>query len=95
MKSHIAVCLAAVTLTSALEAGTIYTPHDRNTRLGTIDPTTGVGSDVGSFEQPEPGYRLLSNAFDTQGNMFSIAMLPGRAPAVDMHNRAPQQTDCR
>ena len=59
------------------QIGRIYTPHERNTHLGIIDPSTGDGIDVGSFEQPEPGYRLLSNAFDTQGSMFSIAMLPG------------------
>jgi hypothetical protein len=57
--------------------GQIYTPHERHTRLGRIDPTTGAGTDVGSFEQSEPGYRLASGAFDVQGDFYSIALLPG------------------
>ena len=58
-------------------AGEIYTPHERHTRLGSINRSTGIGTDIGSFEQPEPGYRLASAAFDAQGDFYAIALLPG------------------
>ncbi len=79
MKYRIVSCLAAVVCTVSIEAGEIYTPHERHTRLGIIDPATGAGTDIGSFEQSEPGYRLASAAFDVQGDLYSIALLPANA----------------
>ena len=69
--------LSAIVPPMDVLGGEIYTPHDRHARLGRIDPTTGVGTDIGSFEQPEPGYRLASGAFDVHGDFYSIALLPG------------------
>lgn len=76
MKRTISVCLAALVVAFAgqAQAGRIYTPHARHTRLGTIDPVTGAGTDIGSFEMP--GFRLASGAFDSQGQFYSLAGSP-------------------
>ncbi len=71
--------LAVTTAAAHAQVGKIYTPHERHTRFGTIDPASGVGADIGSFEQPEAGYRLASGAFDAHGDYYSIAVLPGNA----------------
>ena len=76
MRCNLIFCLAvAAMLTPPALGGNIYTPHERHTRLGTISPATGAGTDVGSFEQP--GLRLASGVFDNQGDYYSFALMAG------------------
>jgi hypothetical protein len=61
-----------------MRAGEIFTPHAFHTQLGSINPNAGVGTNIGSFQQPE-GVRLASGAFDVDGQFYSIALfLPER-----------------
>ncbi len=57
-------------------AGEIFTPHAFHTQLGSINPHSGMGTNIGSFDQPE-GVRLASGAFDNDGQFYSIALFPG------------------
>jgi outer membrane protein assembly factor BamB len=75
MRYHIASSFLVLTLIGTTGAGEIYTPHARHTQLGTIDPNTGVGTNIGSFQQPD--LRLASGAFDNDRQFYSIALLPG------------------
>ena len=75
MRYHIASSFLVLTLIGTIGAGEIYTPHARHTQLGTIDPNTGVGTNIGSFQQPD--LRLASGAFDNDGQFYSIALLEG------------------
>ncbi len=78
MRYHIASSFLVLTLTGTIGAGEIYTPHAFHTQLGSINPNTGVGTNIGSFQQPE-GVRLASGAFDVDGQFYSIALfLPER-----------------
>ena len=72
MRYHIASSLLVLTLIGTTGAGEIYTPHARHTQLGTIDPNTGVGTNIGSFQHD---LRLASGAFDNDGQFYSIALL--------------------
>ena len=74
MRYPIASSFLVLTLIGNIGAGEIYTPHARHTQLGTIDPNTGVGTDIGSFQHD---LRLASGAFDNDGQFYSIALLPG------------------
>ena len=73
MRYHIASSFLVLTLIGTTGAGEIYTPHARHTQLGTIDPNTGVGTNIGSFQPPD--LRLASGAFDNDGQFYSIALL--------------------
>ncbi len=75
MRWHIVGSLFVLTLIGSMGAAEIYTPHARHTQLGLIDPNTGVGTNIGSFQQPD--LRLVSGAFDNDGHFYSIALLPG------------------
>ena len=80
MFRSITACLALAVMLSAVaqaQVGRIYTPHERHQNFGSIDPTTGIGTDIGSFGIDEPGYRLASGAFDVQGDFYAIGALPG------------------
>ena len=75
MRCHVASLFLVFTLISTVGAGEIYTSHARHKRLGTIDPTTGVGTDIGSFQQPDINF--ASGVFDNDGQYYSMGLLPG------------------
>jgi hypothetical protein len=78
MSYRIASVFLVLTLIGTMRAGEIFTPHAFHTQLGSINPNTGVGTNIGSFQQPE-GVRLASGAFDVDGQFYSIALfLPER-----------------
>ncbi len=69
----LAVTVAVVTDGAGqVDAGIIYTSHDRHVRLGTIDPATGEGTDVGSYGMPDA--KLTSGVFDTHGQFYTIVV---------------------
>jgi hypothetical protein len=51
-----------------LESGPIYTTEANGTRLGTIDPATGVGTDIGPFGTTT----TWAAAFGTDGTLYTI-----------------------
>ena len=72
MRYHVANLFFVLTLIGNSGAGEIYTPHAGHTRLGTIDPNTGMGTDIGSFQND---LITASGAFDYDGQFYSLALL--------------------
>ena len=63
--------LSVLFLGQAVFAGTIYTPHERHQRLGTLDTVTGTFTDVGSFELPE-SVLIPEMAIDLDGTLYGL-----------------------
>jgi len=51
-----------------LRGGAIYITQQDGTRLGTIDPATGVGTDIGPFGTTQ----TWAAAFDTDGTLYTL-----------------------
>ncbi len=62
----------AVAAAGQVDAGVIYSSHARHMQLGTIDTATGEGANVGSYGMPDA--KLVSGAFDTHGQFYSIVL---------------------